>query len=135
MWIKRWCIIRITKCFLKNNSVQINHSPVYAHLFFFRFSLNISIWNQDATVVSSRKDRKIRFSRTPLNPFSQLIECFHGGQWPLSIRSAFCFPWSGTRLLVSSETRSLLLWIDLRRHGTLNAASRHPSTPLRPPWR
>lgn len=89
--------------FFFNYFNQSSFSSISIYLFWL--SLNVSF---DQCEQKSRWERNRRFrskrsksvSQTPLNLFSQLIECFHGGQWPLS-PLRFCFPWSG--LLVFSS--------------------------------
>lgn len=76
---------------------------------------------------------EIRFSDSPQSLFT-VNRMF--SRWPMTTISALLFAFRGLGRGCSSssryQTRSLLLWIDLRRHGTLNVASRHPSTLLRP---
>lgn len=102
---------------------------------FFCFSLNVSIWTEIKMRTQPFEVEKIeiRFSDSPQSLFT-VNRMF--SRWPMTTISALLFAFRGLGRGCSSssryQTRSLLLWIDLRRHGTLNVVSRHPSTLLRP---
>lgn len=105
MWIKRWCIIRITKCFSKNNSVQINHSPVYAYLFFFpSFVEHINLKSRRNRRFKSKRSKDPFLSDSPQSLFT-VNRMF--SRWPMTtiypLRFLLSVVWDEVARLLGDE--------------------------------